>query len=292
MRTMILSPWIVLGFVVVVAMASRTLFVVEQGNLVLVKRFEHLVSQPLTHGVHARWPFLDQIIRLDGRMRLYQSSMTPYRTADGAYVLAEATVMWRIADARRFYMTLGGVDNAMQERLAQHVGASLMDMARSSTLAGLLEQGHEGLQKQWPWVSSVEMRHGIAIEQITLSRLEPEGKSRQTLLERMREDQETRRRQVQMQGEAEALRWRERADDQAEAVLDRARRRSAVLQGEGIAQALEILEPARRQAPELEAMLQALEVTGAVARGKAPVWIATPADPFFSQLLKDRQGAR
>lgn len=280
-----LSPWYVLVLVAAAALVSRSLFIVDQGSLVLVRRFQRIIANPLTPGIHFKWPLVDQVIRLDGRLRPYQSSPASYGMANGEHALLEVTVLWRISDARRYYTMTGDAENAMQHRIAQHVSRSLLERVGSNTLAGLLAQDQQGLKMLWPWVAETEARHGVAIQRIWLSRLEPEGKSRQSLLARMREAQEARARLVQARGEAEALRWKERADGQAEVVLVEARRRSATMTGEGIVQALAVLQPARHKAPALEAMLQALEVVGLAGQEKV-VGCATPDDPFCALLSK------
>lgn len=293
-----LSPWYALVLVALVALVSRSLFMVDQGSLVLVRRFERIIAQPLTPGIHLKWPLVDQVIRLDGRLRPYQSNAASYRLADGEHAILEVTVLWRISDARRFVATTamsGAAENAMQHWLAQQVSKSLLERAASHTLAELLTQGQQGKGQQgsamhWPWVAEAEARHGVEIQRIWLSRLEPQGETRQSFLARMRALQEAKAHLVQTQGEAEAQRWKERADSQAAALLAEAKRRSAALMGEGIVQALAVLEPARRKAPALEAMLQAMEVVSLA--GQEPCWPVPPDDPFFALVLQGWREAR
>lgn len=291
MKAMGISPWILLGLAAVVALASRTLFVVEPGSLVLVQRFDRVIAEPTVPGVHLKWPFVDRAVRLDGRMQLYRSNAVPYRTSDGQYVLVEATVLWRIGDARRFYAAAGGADGVMPTQLAHQLSHSLLEMTQKTTLLALLAQNH-ALQAAWPWVAEAQERYGVIITAVRLSRLEPEGKSREAILERMRGVQEARASLTKMQGEEEVMRLKESADERAEAIVDAARRRSAALSGDGVVQALAILEPARRRAPELEAMLQSMEVAAMAWQEKGAVWVVTPDAPFFSQLLGRRQGDR
>ena len=285
------SPWILLGLAAVMALASRTLFVADPGSLVLVERFDRVIAEPTAPGVHLKWPFVDRVVRLDGRTQLYRSNAVPYRTADGQYVLLEVTVSWRIGDARRFHAAVGGADGVMPTQLAHQLSRSLLEMTQKTTLPALLAQDH-ALPVAGSWVAEAREQYGVNVTAARLTRLEPEGKSSEAILERMRGAQEARASLTKMQGEKEVMRLKESADERAEAIVDAARRRSAALNGDGVVQALAILEPARRRAPELEAMLQSMEVAAMVWQEKGAVWVVTPDDPLLSPLLGRRQGAR
>jgi membrane protease subunit HflC len=291
MKGMGVSPWILLGLAAAVALASRTLFVADPGSLVLVQRFDRVIAEPTVPGVHLKWPFVDRVVRLDGRTQLYRSNPVPYRTADGQYVLVEATVSWRIGDARRFHAMAGGADDVMPTQLAHQLSRSLLEMMQKTTLPALLAQ-HHALPAAWPWLAEAQEQYGVNITAVRLSRLEPEGKSREAILERMRGVQEARASLTKMQGDKEVMRLQESADERAEAIVDAARKRSAILSGDGIVQALAILEPARHRAPELEATLQSMEVAAMAWQEKGAVWVITSDDPFFAQLLGRRQGVR
>src|SRR5438045_1120833 len=115
-----------IGIVVVLVLASLSLFVVDQRQNAIVFRLGEVIRVERSPGLYVKVPLLDNVRYFDTRILTIDSS-EPERfiTSEKKNVLVDLFVKWRITDVRQYYVSVGGDEARAQTRLLQTINDSL-----------------------------------------------------------------------------------------------------------------------------------------------------------------------
>ncbi len=118
----------VLGIVLLVAITMRsTFYMVDEREKVIVVRFGQVLRYDDAPGLHFKSPFLDEARYFDSRILTLDAEPQPFLTKEKKYVVVDSFVKWRIDDALKYYVTVGGQEADARRRLEQVVNSGLRD---------------------------------------------------------------------------------------------------------------------------------------------------------------------
>src|SRR5689334_5945055 len=119
---------LVIAGVVVLILASLTLFVVDQRRNAIVFRLGEVVRVIREPGLHAKIPLLDNVRYFDTRI-LTIDTPEPERfiTSEKKNVLVDLFIKWRIVDVRTYYVSVGGDEARARTRLLQTINGGLRE---------------------------------------------------------------------------------------------------------------------------------------------------------------------
>src|SRR5260370_79765 len=119
---------VLVGVVVVLIVASMSLFTVDQRQNAMVFRRGEVISVKTEPGLYVKMPVIDNVRFFDIRI-LTLDSEEPERflTSENKNVLVDSFVKWRVTDVRQYYVSVGGDELRANDRLKKTVNSSLRD---------------------------------------------------------------------------------------------------------------------------------------------------------------------
>lgn len=99
-------------------------FVVQEGELALVKRFDKIIRTEKEAGLKIKLPIIDKIIILPKKIQSWDGDSELLPTAEKQYIWVDATARWKISDPKLFFESVGTITNA-QSRLDDVIDASV-----------------------------------------------------------------------------------------------------------------------------------------------------------------------
>src|SRR5258708_4752053 len=117
---------VLVGIVVVLIVASMSLFTVDQRQNAMVFRLGEVISVKTEPGLYVKMPVIDNVRFFDIRI-LTLDSEEPERflTSENKNVLVDSFVKWRVTDVRQYYVSVGGDELRANDRLKKTVNSSL-----------------------------------------------------------------------------------------------------------------------------------------------------------------------
>ena len=110
-----------LGVVALVALDS--FFIVNQTEKAVLKQFSRIDRADIEPGLYFKWPFFEEVVRVDGRALVHDVPTQSFLTAEKKLLNVDAFVVWRINNVQRYIVSVGGGSNNPQvmERRAREL---------------------------------------------------------------------------------------------------------------------------------------------------------------------------
>ncbi|MEZ4647862.1 MAG: protease modulator HflC [Candidatus Eisenbacteria bacterium] len=287
-RRILIAIAIVLG----VAWATSALFTVDAAETALVTRFGRPLDGTKGPGIHlkAPWP-IDQVVRLDGRLLVFDNEPTEMLTQDKKNVLVDSFVCWRIIDPLRFAQTVQNRAEA-EARLLDLSSSELGATIGAEPMESFLDPN--GGEVRYSAVSAKvaeEMNRitqgsfGIEVVDFRINGFNLPAQNRGSVIDRMRAERSRQATRYRSEGEEAALKIEAETAAERERILAFARAQAESLKGVGEAEALRILGQAYSQDPEFYRFVRSLESYEKILGEETTVFLESD-----SKLLRHLEG--
>jgi membrane protease subunit HflC len=231
-------------------------FAVPETEYVLVTRFGDPRRVIETPGLHFKWPApIDQTIRIDRRTRVLDPEAGEFLTSDKKNVLVDCFLVWKVADPRRFLVSVTdrrGAEARLTDMLRSEVGGVI----GSHPLSRLVSIGSEtpGIRSVNEEISRrVAARTGdglgIEIASVRIKRLNFPRQNKEAVFARMAAERHRIAKQYRSEGEEEAEKLRIKADRERADLLNEAKRVAEETRGQADAEATRAYAAAYGEAP-------------------------------------------
>lgn len=265
------------GFV----LASASLFTVNQTQQALVLQFgewKRTIQEP---GLHAKVPFVQNVVLIDARVLNVDPPTEQVILSDQKRLSVDAYARYRITDPLQFFQS-AGTQAVVEQRLEATVNSSLRRVLGNSTLLAVLskERGKvmTDIKEQ---VNEEAKRFGVEIVDVRIRRADLPETTSQAVYDRMRSEREREAREARAQGNEQAQQIRSRAERERTVILAESQRDAQVLRGEGDNQAIRILAESAGKNAEFYAFYRSLEAYKIAIRGENTQMILSPDSEFF-----------
>jgi len=199
--------------VVVVVAIMMTAFTVDQRELAIKKRLGKIVTSSYEPGLHFRIPFVEEIIRFDGRLQTLDAPAKEYQTKEKKFVVVDSFVKWRIKDAERYYLsTNGDLVNASRLLSARVNTASRDEFAKHPIQDAISEQRKSIMAVIAANVAANSSQLGIEIIDVRVKKIDFPKKLSEAVFRRMRTERERRAKELRAEGKEAASRIHAGAD--------------------------------------------------------------------------------
>jgi membrane protease subunit HflC len=276
---------VVAGVVIVLALLSSTMFVVDQHRYAVVfglGELREVIDEP---GMHFKLPPpFQNVVFLDKRL---QTLDTPdaerFLTVEKKDLLVDAFVKWKIVQPRQ-YLVAVGASNAERgaDRLAQLVrvalGAEIATRHVQDVVSGQRAQLTAAVQER---VARDARQMGLEVVDVRLKRIDFADQVNNVLLERMKSERLHAANEVRQSGIAEGEQIRADADRQRAVILAEAYRDAETIRGEGDAKASQIYAQAFGKNPEFYRFYRSLEAYRATFKSRNDVLVLDSNSEFF-----------
>jgi len=142
-------------FVLLVMLASGSLFAVKEGERAIVIQFGKVQRDDATGdtkvfepGLHFKLPFIDSVRVLDARIQTLDGSPDRFVTSEKKDLIVDSYVKWRIEDFARYYLSTGGNKLQAEALLKQKVNNGLRSEFGTRTIAQIVSGERSALMNQ------------------------------------------------------------------------------------------------------------------------------------------------
>ena len=277
---------ILVGLVVVLILASLSLFIVDQRQNAMVFRLGEVVNVETKPGLYFKVPLLDNVRYFDTRILTIDTAEPEhFLTSEKKNVLVDLFVKWRIEDVRQYYGSIvvgGGGELQAQTRLLQTINDGLRAEFGNRTVHDVVSGERDKIMELMRQKANEDaVKIGVHVLDVRLKRVDLPKEVSQSVYNRMQAERKQAATQLRSTGAAESERIRADADRQRDVIVAEAYREAQRIKGEGDAKAIAIYASAYQGAPEFYTFYRSLEAYRQSFKSKSDVLVLEPNTEFF-----------
>jgi membrane protease subunit HflC len=238
-------------------------------------------------GLHFKSPFLDDARYFDSRILTLDAEPQPFLTKEKKYVVVDSFVKWRIDDALKYYLTVGGQEVDARRRLEQVVNSGLRDEFGKRTVHDVVSTDRHKIMEILTANTDREARKfGIVVTDVRIQRVDLPDEVSQSVYQRMKAERSRIANELRAQGAEAAEKIRANSERQREVLLAEAYGKAERVRGEGDAKATALYAGAYGRAPEFFSLYRSLNAYKESFRKKEDIMIVDPSSDFFKYMKK------
>ena len=281
--------------VVLLLLGLDSFFIVKETEKAVLKRFGRIVQTDIKPGVHWKRPFIDNVVRADGRVLVYSVPSQRIQTSEKKFMNVNYFIIWRIADIQRYLTTFGGgsqnpglVRSDAEGRFSSLVANKLRDEFSLRTVQEAISGERVMVMDQVAKeVNDKTMpEFGVQIVDIRIKQLDWQQDVRDSVFARMRAERARDASEHRARGTEEAEKIRAEADRTRTVLLAEAYRDAQRIRGEGDAQAAAIYAKAYNKDPEFFRFYRSLQAYRDTLKSPDDLLVLEPDSDFFRYLKK------
>ena len=266
-------------FCVVVA-AVQTFFIVDQTETAIVLQLGKPVGSTVGPGLHAKIPFIQNVIFFDARLLDYDAKAAEILTLDKKNMVVDNYAKWRITNPLLFYRTLHTVRHA-QARLDDIIYAEVRVALGQYTLQDVVASKRGNIMGEVTKKSTTLLApYGIEVVDVRIKRTDLPKENAQAIYSRMRAERERQAKLYRSEGLEQTEKIKSGAKRDRTVILAEAQRQAEVIRGQGDAQATAIWAEAINKSPEFFAFVRSLQAYRKATTTNTRVFLA-PDSPFL-----------
>ncbi|MEW6330988.1 MAG: protease modulator HflC [Pseudomonadota bacterium] len=278
----------VLGIALLSLITVRSaVYTVDEREKVIIVRFGQVLRYDDGPGIHFKTPFLDEARYFDARILTLDSEPQPFLTKEKKYVVVDSFVKWRIEDALKYYLTVGGQEADARRRLEQVVNSGLRDEFGKREVKTVISADRNKIMQILTEYTDREARKfGIVVTDVRIQRVDLPEEVSQSVYQRMKAERSRIANELRAQGAEAAEKIRANAERQRQVLLAEAYGKAERVRGEGDARATALYGAAYGRAPEFYSLYRSLGAYKESFRSKEDILIVDPSSDFFRYMKK------
>jgi len=284
-RTAFILP--VVGIVAFAVLSS--VFTVDEREKALVLQFGQVRQVKETPGLGWKLPFLQQVVRYDGRILSLPTPPLEVTMSDDRRLVVDAFARWQIVDLVKFRESAGalGIEKA-QQLLAGILNNAIPEVLGKVPSNRVLSEDRTGLMNQIRDIAKREAQSlGVDVIDVRLTRTDLPEQNLEATYGRMRAERQREAADEIARGNEAASRVRASADRTVVELTSEARKNAEVIRGEADAERNAIYAEAFGRDPEFFAFTRSLTSYERALGGSNSSIVMQPDSTFFDYLRSD-----
>jgi membrane protease subunit HflC len=284
------STAVLIAVVVLLIVASMTLFVVDQREKAIVFRLGEVVSIKSEPGLYWKLPLVEDIRFFDIRIHtVVADEPERFLTSEKKNVLVDSFVKWRISDVKQYYVSVGGDLRRANDRLSKTVNDSLRAEFGKRTVHQVISgERDEIIELMREKVDEDAQKIGVKVLDVRLKRVDLTKEISDAVYRRMEAERKRVANELRSTGFADAEKIRADADRDREIIIANAYGDAQRVKGDGDAQAAALYARSFKGDPEFYAYYRSLEAYRESFRSKSDLLILEPGSDFFKYMKTPR----
>jgi membrane protease subunit HflC len=237
--------------VLVLFVASNSLYVIKETERGVLLRFGEVVNPDLQPGLHVKVPFVNNVRKFDGRIQTLDTQPERFFTQEQKALLIDSYAKYRIADTATFYTATNGEESRAAGLLAQRVNDGLRNQVAIRTIqevvSGERDQLMNIITRTLNEVAQSEL--GVEVVDVRVKQIDLPPEVSESVYRRMNATREKEARERRSQGQELAEGIRAAADREVTVIEANAYREAEQIRGEGDAEATRIYADAFGRIP-------------------------------------------
>jgi membrane protease subunit HflC len=276
---------VIAALVVAFVVAEAALFTVDQTEQVLITQFGDPIRVIRDPGLHAKTPFVQNVISFDKRLLALELPGEQVILGDQRRLVVDSFTLFRITDPLLYYQSVGTVEDGIRGRLNSIVSAALRRVLANNKLLDVLSARREQIMATIRDQVNVEMKgFGVSIDDVRIRRADLPEENTKAILARMQSERQRVAAQARAEGAEASQRIRADAERERTVLLAEARATADRLRGEGEAEASRTYAKAYDQDAGFFSIWRTLQAyKDALGNGNSRL-ILTPDNEFLRYL--------
>ena len=279
-------------FVLLVLLASGSLFAVKEGERAIVIQFGKVQRDEATGetrvfepGLHFKLPFIDSVRHLDARIQTLDGTPDRFVTSEKKDLIVDSYVKWRIEDFARYYLSTGGNKLQAEALLKQKVNNGLRSEFGTRTIAQIVSGERSALMNQaMEQASTSSDELGIEIVDVRVKQINLPTEVSNSIFQRMRAERAAVAREHRSEGQEQAEVIKANIDAKVTVMLADAERNARQLRGEGDAIAAQIYADAYSKNADFYSFLRSMDAYKQSFNSKQDVMVIARDSDFFKYM--------
>ncbi|QPG05895.1 protease modulator HflC [Salinimonas marina] len=290
---------LVIVLILLVALASGSLFVVREGERSIVIQFGKVQrdgdtgdTRVFEPGLHFKLPFIDSVKTLDARIQTLDDAPDRFVTSEKKDLIVDSYVKWKIDDFARYYLSTGGNKMQAEALLKQKVNNGLRSEFGTRTIRQIVSGERSALMNQaMEQASTSSDELGIEIVDVRVKQINLPTEVSNSIFQRMRAERAAVAREHRSEGQEQAEVIRADIDAKVTVMLADAKRNARQVRGEGDAAAAQIYASAYSQNADFYRFLRSMDAYRNSFDSKQDILVIEPDSEFF-RYMNDKNGNR
>ncbi|MGB5300281.1 MAG: protease modulator HflC [Thiogranum sp.] len=284
-----------IGFIVVLALVllvtgAFSMYQVAEWEKAILFRLGEIVKTDVQPGLHFKVPFVNNVRKFEGRILTLDVEPERFLTVEKKNVIVDSFVMWRIADAKRFYTAVMGDERNARQRLEQTIKDAMRGQFSKRTVSQVVSGERDTIMKDLTIdVSAQASQIGIEIVDVRVKRVDLPSEVSDSVYRRMQAERSRVAKTFRSQGAEEAEKIRAGADRKRQVLIADAYREAEQTRGKGDARAAEIYANAFSKDKEFYAFFRSLRAYQESFDGSNDLMLLTPDGEFFEYFNRGGQ---
>jgi membrane protease subunit HflC len=258
-----------------------SLFTVYQTQQALVVRLGKVVRVVNEPGLHAKVPFVDNVISIDRRILDLEAQAQEVIASDQKRLVVDAFARYRIKDPLRFYQTLGSKP-AADSQLNILLNSALRRVLGEATFIQVVRDERANLMARIrDLIDQEAANYGIEVVDARIRRADLPEQNSQAVYQRMQTARQREAAEYRAQGQQQAQEIRSRADREVTVLIANATSKSEQIRGEGDATRNEIFAAAFNKDPDFFAFYRSMQAYEASMKAGDTRLLLKPDTNFF-----------
>jgi modulator of FtsH protease HflC len=271
-------------------LARLSCYTVDAGEYAVITDFGKPVKVVTTPGLGFKYPY-QSVRTFDARLYAFTPASSEFLTLEKTPVVAASTILWRIADPKKFFQTVfdrAGAQSRLGDVLFAEMGAAVGRSPLSAFYS--IEPGQYRADAIIAELAArcreIALRDfGIEVVDVQLRAFDFPKQNRGPLYARMKSERGRLSMKYRSEGEEEGLKVRAAADQQKSQILSEALKVAQQHRGKGEGEAAHIYAQALGQGPDFYQFVRTMEAShNLVPKGTT---LVLPADSELFGLLSD-----
>ena len=227
---------IVIGVFIAVAvliLLFTSMFVLDQTQQAVVLRFGKIVRVVKEPGLHFKQPFVDNVVKFEKRMLIYDIEPEKIITADKKTLIIDTYTLWKIKDPRKFMESFKSVRLALP-RIDDIVYSHIRDVFAKGTFEEIVSEKREEFLNEVTKLCKRDLdEFGVEVVDVRVKHADLPPENTQAVYNRMKEERYSIAAQIRAEGQKEAQKIRAEADKKVKIILAQAYSEAEKIKGTG-----------------------------------------------------------
>jgi len=282
--------WSVLTALVLMIL-NNTLYVIKETEKGVLLRFGEVVNPDIQPGLHAKFPFVNNVRKFDGRVLTVDAQAERFLTQEKKALVVDSFAKFRVIDTARFYTATNGEVQRAMGLLAQRINDGLRNEVGIRTIQEVVSGERDQLMRNITLdlnkVAAAEL--GVEVVDVRVKKIDLPPDVSDSVYRRMNAEREKEAREHRSQGQELAEGIRAAADREVTVILSEAYRDAETIRGTGDAEATRIYAEAFGGDKEFYSFTRSLRAYQDSFQGSGDILLLKPDSDFF-KYLKNPEG--
>ncbi|MBL7198095.1 MAG: protease modulator HflC [Candidatus Omnitrophica bacterium] len=303
----ILTIFVVLFVVVILAFLSGVVFVVDETKQVVITQFGKPVGDPITSaGLHFKKPLIQQAHYFEKRLLDWDGDANQIPTKDKKYIWVDITARWKISDALKFLQSVGNeigaharlddiVNSATRDVITGHLLVETVrntnrtleakeegeDIVITAEAVEHIKVGRQMLESAiLEKASRLAPQYGIGLVDVRIKRINYVEAVRRKVYERMIAERKRAAEKYRSEGQGKRAEIDGQKEKELKQITSEAYRKAQVIRGKADAGAIKIYADAYNKDPDFYSFMKTLETYQNTIDSDSTIILTTDSDYY------------